>query len=117
MAAVTQKGLALKVGFTGSTVTGLIMEDVNKEATGEQTVIKDENNATGTVIISDAGNRIAINAIVKDDYGGALPPALGTSFQAGAVVYRVESASYKQIRLQNTLNVTGIKEDSMTYTV
>lgn len=116
MAAIAQLGTSLKVGFTGSTVTSLTMEDSTKEATGEQAAIKDENNATGTILISDLGNRVTFSAIVQSAYAGSLPPALGSSITIGATIYRVESASYKQQRTQGILNVTAIKETSMTYT-
>ena len=113
MAAISQTGTTLKVGFTGNTITNLIMEDVNSEATGEQDAIKDENNATGTILISDLGARVSFTAIVTDDYSGDLPPAQGSIITIGTTKYRVESASFKQQRKQSTLTVSAIREVSM----
>ena len=114
--AISQEGTTLKIGFTGNTITNLIMEDVNTEGTGEQTVIKDENNATGTILVSDLGKRVSFNAIVTDDYSADLPPALGSYITIGTTKYRVESASYKQVRGASTLSVTAIREASMEAT-
>jgi hypothetical protein len=116
MAVTTQIGTALKIGFTGNTITSLIMEEVNKEASGEQAIIKDEDNATVTVLVSDLGNRISFNAIVIDAYSDALPPALGSTVTVGTTKYRVESASFKQVRGANTLSVSAIREASMEAT-
>jgi hypothetical protein len=114
MAAITQKGTTLKVGFTGSTITSLIMEDSTKESSGEQTVVKDENNATGTILVSDLGKTVSFTAVVIGAYAGDLPPALGTTITVGTTKYRVTAASFKQNRTQSTLSVSGIREDSMT---
>jgi|GEM_PF-2857372 len=116
MAAIAQKGTTLKVGFTGSTVTSLIMEDVTKESGGEQAVVKDEDNATGTILISDLGSKCSFTAIVIGAYAGDLPPALGSIFTVGTTKYRVETASYKQARGQSILSVAGIREASMEAT-
>ena len=114
MATIAQTGTTLKIGFTGNTITSLIMEDVDTEATGEQDVVKDENNATGTILVSDLGKRVSFTAIVTDDYTDDLPPELGSIILIGATNYRVESASYKQQRKQSVLTVAAVREDSMT---
>ena len=116
MAAITQLGTTLKVTFTGNTITGLIMEDVNTEATGVQDSILDENAATGTILVSDAGKRVSFTAMVIGTYAGDLPPALGSYITIGTTKYRVESASYKQGRKQSTLTVAAIREASMEAT-
>ena len=114
--AIGQTGTALKVGFTGNTITYLIMEDVNTESTGVQDSILDENAATGTILISDLGKRVSFTAIVADDYSADLPPAQGSIITIGTTKYRVESASFKQGRKQSTLTVSGIREASMEAT-
>jgi hypothetical protein len=116
MAVTTQVGLALKIKFTGNTITSLIMEEVNTEASGNQAIILDEDAATTTVLVSDLGKRVSFNAIVADGYAADLPPALGTKLTIGTTVYRIESASYKQVRGANTLSVSAIREASMEAT-
>ena len=114
MAATTQLGTELKIGFDSNLYTGYIMEEFTTEPTGEQAVIKDEDNASATILISDLGNRISFTAIIKDA-GSLTPPALGSSVTINLVVYRTESASVKQARDASMLSFTGIKETSMTY--
>ena len=114
MAAITQLGTEVKVGFGSQVYTGYIMEDLSIEPTGEQDIIKDENNATGTILISDLGNRISFNAIIKST-GSLTPPALGSSVTINSVVYRTESSAVKYSRKASILSFTGIKETSMTY--
>lgn len=116
MAATVQKGTTLKIGFTGSTITSLIMEDVTNESAGEQAVIKDEDNATGTILVSDLGKKVSFTAIVIGAYAADLPPALGSTITVGTTKYRVESASFKQARGQSILSVSGIREASMEAT-
>lgn len=115
MSAPSQLGTVLKIGFGGNTYTGYIMEDFNTESTGEQAVIKDEDNATCTVLVCDLGNRNSFSAIIKNAGGSLTPPAQGAPLTINSVKYRVESASVKQIRLTSILNSTVIKEAAMTY--
>lgn len=114
MAAISQLGTELKVGFGTNIYTGYIMEDFTSEATGEQIPIKDENNATGTILVCDAGTRFSFSALIKST-GSLTPPAQGADIVINLVTYRVESSSVKQLRTASVLSVTAIKEDSMSY--
>ncbi len=114
MAAIVQKGETLKIGFGDNTYTGYIMQDFTKESTGEQDVIKDENNATVTVLVSDQGYQIGFTAIIKDS-GSIIPPDQGDSITIDSVAYRVLSASVKQTSKASELTISAIKEDSMSY--
>jgi len=116
MAATSQVGTSLKIGFGSNVYTGYIMEDFTTESTGEQTVVKDENNATGTILVADLGTRKSFTAIIKETGGSLSPPAQGATVTINAVNYRTESASVKQTRGASLLTWTGIKETSMTYT-
>lgn len=116
MAATTQKGTTLKIGFGTNVYTGYIMEDFTTTPTGEQAVIKDEDNATVTVLVSDLGNEISFNAIIKETGGSLTPPAIGSSVTINSVVYRCTSSNVKQSRGASMLSFAGIKETSMTYT-
>ena len=114
MASIVQKGETLKIGFGGNTYSGYIMQDFSAESTGEQDVIKDEDNATVTILVSDLGEQIGFTAIIKDA-GSITPPAIGSSITINSVVYRVLSSSFKQTSKASELTVSAIKEDSMTY--
>lgn len=116
MAATAQVGAELKIGFGTNVYTGYIMEDFNTESTGEQAIVKDENNATGTVLVSDLGTRKSFTAIIKETGGSLTAPLQGATVTINSVNYRTESASVKQTRGASMLTWTGIKEASMTYT-
>lgn len=113
--AIAQKGTTLKIGFGTNIYTGYIMEDFTTEATGDQVVVKDEDNATGTILVCDLGTRDSFSAVIKDSGGSLTPPAQGSSITINSIKYRVESSSVKQTRLASILNVTAIKEVAMTY--
>ena len=116
MAAIAQKGTSLIIGFNNYVYTGYFMQDVDLEPTGEQDVVKDEDNATTTVLVSDLGTQISFNAIIKTTSGSIVPPALGSSVTINSVVYRTLSSSVKLTAKAAMLSYTGIKEASMTYT-
>jgi hypothetical protein len=115
MAATAQVGTTLKIGFGTSVYTGYIMEEHTVEATGEQTVIKDEDAATVTILVSDLGQRRSFTAIIKNVGGSLTPPVQGADITINSVVYRVESSNVKQTRGASMLTVSCIKEASMSY--
>lgn len=114
MAVTVQKGTSLKIGFA-TTWTNYIQQSMARSATGEQDVIKDEDNATTTVLVSDLGERIKVDAIVKST-GSLTPPAKGSTFAYGGVNYRVEDTEVTEVAGAAKVTVTAIKEASMTYT-
>ena len=116
MAAISQKGTTLKIAYSTNVLTGYIMEDFTTEATGEQDAIKDEDNATTTILISDLGTRKSFTAIIKETGGSLTPPAQGSTVTINSVNYRCESSSVKQSRKASMLTISVIKEDAMTYT-
>jgi len=115
MAAITQVGTTLKICYGTNILTGYIMEDFDTEATGEQDVIKDEDNATTTILVSDLGTRKSFTAIIKETGGSLTPPAQGSSVTINSVKYRCESSSVKQSRKASMLTLAIIKEVAMTY--
>ena len=116
MAEISQKGTTLKIAYGANVLTGYIMEDFTTEASGEQDAIKDEDNATGTILISDLGTRNNFTAIIKETGGSLTPPALGATVTINSINYRCESSSVKQSRKASMLTIALIKETSMTYT-
>jgi hypothetical protein len=115
MAATVQRGTALKIGFGNNIYTGYVMQDFTKTPTGEQAVIKDENNATMTILVSDLGNQIDFTAIVLNT-GSLTPPALGAAITVDTVNYRCISSNMKHTVGATVFTFSGIKEDSMSYT-
>lgn len=112
--AIIQLGTQLKVGFGNHTLTGYILNAAEVSSTGETKVIKDESNDTCTVLVSDRGTRLRIEAIITSS-GQVTPPAIGSVLTIGSTAYRVEEASVRQQREESILTATVIKEDSMTY--
>ena len=115
MTAPTQLGTTVLVGFMGHTYTAVIMDSVKLTPTGDQDEIRDEDNATATVIISNAGTQIDFTGIIKGTTVVA-PPAKGSSIAVNSVTYRVLDSNVEYSRLAAKLTVTAIKEASMTYT-
>jgi hypothetical protein len=116
MAATVQKGTALKIGFSTNVYTGYVMQDFTVTPSGEQAIIKDENNATLTVLVSDLGNQIDFSALILDATGSLTPPAQGAFVTINSVLYRTVSSNVKQTAGAAILTFSGIKETSMTYT-
>ena len=115
MAAITQVGEDVVIGFGGNTVTGLVMRSVSVASTGEQKVLKDEDNATFCVLVEDLGQEIDIEAMILSDYEGETPPEKGSTIAINSVNYRVVDASLDRGAEEAVLRVKAIKEDAMTY--
>lgn len=113
MAAITQKGTSLTIGFAGHTYAGVFMESASKEQVGTQKVVKDEDNATVTVLVEDLGIRISLRGIVKA--AGWTEPRQGDAITVNSVKYRVESISTEYSAEEARVSLTALKEDSMTY--
>lgn len=113
MAAITQKGTSLTIGFDGNTYTGIFMEAATKEQTGTQKVIKDEDNASVTVLIEDLGIRRTLRGVVKAS--GWVEPRQGDAITINSVKHRVESISTEYSAEEARISLTAIKEDSITY--
>lgn len=121
MAAIVQKGTTLKIGFGSAAYTGFVLQSLTREQTGEQKVLKDVNNATMTVLVEDLGDRYSFSALILDATGSIVPPAVGSTITITnpsnvSTVGRVESASVQHTAEESILNVTLIKEASITYT-
>lgn len=116
MAAIAQLGTDLKIGFNGYTYTGLLMQTVDNEATGEQKVIKDENMATHTILVEDKGKRISFSAILLDTSTDTdFTIEQGDIVTVNSVLFRTESVSWGHTGEETVINFTGIAEDSMSY--
>ena len=120
MAAATQTGETLKIGFPSGAYTGYVFDDGSAEATGENEIIKDENGATLTVITMDAGVAENYTFIIKDA-GSLVPPALDSTItltspsSGGSVLFRCTSSQVQFARGAARLQLGLIKEVSMTY--
>jgi len=112
---VVQKGTAFKVGFAGKVYTGYSMEGVKIEPQAQVDVIKGEDSETITKIISDPAEKITFSALIKST-GSLTPPIIGAAISIDSVSYMVEASSVSYERGISKLDVTGIKETSMTYT-
>ena len=91
------------------------MQSQSREATGEQKVLKGEDNQTLTVLVEDLGERLSFEALILDSGGSLTPPAQGSTVTINTVAYRTESASVDFQAEEARLKWTGIKEASMTY--
>ena len=122
MAAPTQKGTALKVGFGSFAYTGYLPEDGLSWAKPllNETIVKDEDNLTITKILSDPANVFNMTLIIKNVGGSITPPAKGdpitiTDPGGATLVCMTVDANVAFARDQSRLKLSLIKEDSMSY--
>ena len=115
MAAIVQKGTALKIGFGSQTYTGHVMQSQTLETTGTQKVLKGEDNQTLTVLVEDLGSQLSFEALILDSGGSLTPPAQGSTVTINSVAYRTLSSSIRFSAEEAMLSWSGIKEASMTY--
>ena len=115
MAAPIQKGTSLLVGIGGYTYTSHIVEDANPKPKADIEVIKDEDNATSTKIITDPGKTLKLSVIAKAA-STIEDVKIGDTVTIKAVAWMVHDVDIKRSRgaLKATLDL--VKEDSMTYT-
>ena len=115
MTAPVQKGTAMNIGCGGYTYTGWVVEEAGLEPTAEIEVIKDEDNATQTKILSDPGVRVTISCIGE---GSSTLEAVkkGDAITVNSVSMMVEEARQTRTRGVIKATLTLVKEASMTYT-
>lgn len=109
------KGQTVAIGFGGHTYSGYIMEEAVLSATGETEVIKNEDNATGTVIDWDPGRRLKISALIKTALPTTDPLPKGSTVAINSINWRIEDSEVTLVRSASKLTMTMIKETSMTY--
>lgn len=102
------------IGFKGNTYTGYFMDTVGHEDTGDIAEVRDENDATATKIISNPGTRLKVAMIAKD---AATPLVInkGDGVEINSVTYMVEDRNISYSRGATRVEMTVIKEGSMTY--
>jgi len=120
MAAPTQKGQEMLVGIGAYTLSGYIVETLDREPIAEVEAIKDENDATATKIIADPGFRISGRMLVKASGGSPADAALdtvdvGDAVTINSVAYMVESWKVGRSRKTAVVDFAAVKEASMTY--
>ena len=124
MAAITQVGTAVKIGYGSFAYTGYVAQALTRESTGEIKTLKNPDNATFCKLIEDLGFRLVLKLYILDSVGGAgvalVPPTKGSTItltppEGTPVNCMCESASVDHQAEENMLNLTVIKEVSMTY--
>lgn len=105
---------APKIGFTGSAITGIWRVSQSFASAAEEEVVKDEDNATCAVVISDKADEVTVSATMKAT--GYTRPAVGDTVQINSVNYRITgSPTVAEGKTLCTVNFTARKEASMTY--
>lgn len=120
MATIVQKGTAVKIGFGNVAYTGYVLQSATVEATGEQKILRGTDNETMTVLVEDLGKRLQVEVLILDATSLTAAPAKGSTvtiddYASDAVPYRVEESSIALQAEEARLNLTLIKEVSMTY--
>lgn len=114
--AVTNLGTQYTIGFGSYTVTGLTLESLDLEKTGEVEQIKGEDGATTAVLISDPGTSIRLTGMVKTSGGSTIQAlTVGGTITCNGVNYMVLTNSSKYTNKICRVDITARKETSMTY--
>lgn len=120
MAAITQLGTALKIGYGAFAYTGYVAQAVSHESAGEVKEIKGTDNQTLTKLIENLGERFTLKLLILDATGSLNPPDKGATVTltpplGTSTPYMCESASIDFQAEEAMLNLTIVKEVSMTY--
>lgn len=120
MAAITQLGTALKIGYGSFAYTGYVAQGFTHETTGEIKELKNADNATFTKLVENLGNRYTLKLLILDATGSITPPARGatvtiTTPQNASTDCMCESSSIEFTAEESMLTLTLVKEASMTY--
>ena len=119
MAEPTQIGVQFKLGFNGAAYVGYQTEDWSDSPEAEEEIVKDDNNATATVITYDARTVVSANFLIKETGGDLTPPAKNSIIEiqgpddVAAVARRVQTASVSSTRGVAKLSLSLIREVSM----
>lgn len=123
MAAPTQKGTPIKLGFGSFAYTGYLPEDGLrwKKTMGEKRTIKDVDALTITKVFADPRDEFEMDLIIMNTSGSTTPPQEGSTVSITdpgntALNCMVESATVEFSRLGDKLTLSLVKEGSMTYT-
>ena len=102
-------------GFSG-TIVGLIQQTA-EETNGARKIerVTGESNETAAVVITGPYKDVSISATVLTTFALAL--RMSTPFAYNSVNYRTTAKSDSKSPTLSRLNLTGRKEDSMTYTL
>lgn len=116
MAVIVQQGVPVEVGVGTDTITGYIMGTVNRKPTGTvRTIEREEDGATGTVLVANRGVTFSFDMITKAGVDAKVFIMAGTVTVNG-VVYRIEDAEIVKTKgEEQTVRLDVIKEDSITY--
>jgi uncharacterized Zn finger protein len=114
MGAPTQLGTELLIGLNGKTYSGAIVESASVRATGDVEAVKNEDNETGTKIISDPGQELTVEMILE---AGTDTETIkkGDAVTVDGVAYMVDDVETKYSRGAAKVTLKLIKEDSMDY--
>jgi len=119
MAAPSQIGQAWELGFSGAEYTGFATEDLEVKPEAEEEIVKDDDNATATVITYDAKTVTSGTWMIKS--GSSITAPIKNSIVSlkepggvAAVKRRVQESSVKFSRGIARLSMTLVREASMS---
>ena len=113
MSAPAIKGATILFGFpTGETVTGLVRDTYDKESTADIELVRDEDNAEVTALVSNPGLRI----VVDGKCSSAMTVTKGAIYTINGVKYLCEAATNRYTPTVTRFSGTFYKPAGATYT-
>ena len=102
-------------GYAG-TITGLVQDSAEHVKTMRSVErVKAEDNTTGAVVMTDPAEEITLTTTPLATFAGT--QRIGSTIAYNSVNYRIKAHSTALSRTLKKINMTLIKEGSMTYTV
>ena len=117
MAAITQLGQSVVVGFDGRTYTDFVMEDASEAIIGDIEEIRDADNDQATKLISAKGHRFRVSGAVKND-GTEMATlealVVGSTVSINSISCMVEAVEFSFTRTACRVSITAV-DDAITY--
>ena len=117
MAAITQLGQSVVVGFNGRTYSDFVMDDATETTIGDIEEIRDADNDQATKLISAKGHRYRVTGAVKND-GSELTTleaiVVGDTVTIDSISCMVESVEFSFSRTAARVTITAV-DDAIAY--
>jgi len=117
MAAITQLGTAVTVGFNGRVYADFVMEDSSEATIGDIEEIRDADNDQATKLISAKGHRVRVTGVIKaagTELATLAALTVGSTVSINSINHMVESVEISFTRTAARATITAV-DDAISY--